>query len=349
MSTEASHPSITLANPGSKTKDSYTDLPIDTPPTTPTALSTSAHALLSQIHTIYQDLCTIDTLAPGEKVNGLLTRLVHICIAPYDAGVIDYLFSIRGVQQLCIRLRSVCAVAEGELEGYWVDRMLATSKPSGMLNARPSLAKTPFLIETNILITLTGAPPMEDVLSQFPYHQNYIDLSRLEASLLSAFLSPQSTITKPSPLNIAFIGSGPLPLTSIHMLSHFPTANIHNIDRDAHALQQSVSLCQRLGSCYTSRMTFVCEDATTAASEGTQTQWAEFDVVFLAALVGMTNAEKTNILGRLVGTLRSGCLVLCRSAKGMRGLLYPVRENQLVKLRYQCLRDNRFLNSRTSW
>jgi nicotianamine synthase len=110
------------------------------------------------------------------------------------------------------------------------------------------------------------------------------------------------------------------------MLSHFPTATIHNIDRNAQALQQGRSLAQRLG--YASRMTFACEDAgdssTIKDEEGNVTCWSGFDVVFLAALVGMTSDEKMQILRGLVERMRSGCLVVCRSARGMRGVLYPV-------------------------
>jgi nicotianamine synthase len=123
---------------------------------------------------------------------------------------------------------------------------------------------------------------------------------------------------------MAFIGSGPLPLTSILLLSYFPYAKIHNIDRDADALRQSQALVQRLG--YASCMTSSCEDAT---SEAEASNWEQFNVVFLAALVGMTSAEKMRILGGLARKLKSGCLLVCRSARGMREVLYPVRLSQV--------------------
>jgi nicotianamine synthase len=69
-------------------------------------------------------------------------------------------------------------------------------------------------------------------------------------------------------------------------------------------------------------MTFACEDASCDGRSGTN--WENFDIVFLAALVGMTNKEKMGILRGLVGKLRRGCLVVCRSARGLRAVLYPV-------------------------
>jgi nicotianamine synthase len=126
------------------------------------------------------------------------------------------------------------------------------------------------------------------------------------------------------PLNIAFIGSGPLPLTSLCMLDIFPAARVHNIDRDLPALTISQSLSERLG--YADRMSFACTDVSTKRSEHEgKTAWHEFDVVFLAALVGTDATSKLAILEDLVKKLRSGALIVARSAKGLRTVLYPVR------------------------
>jgi nicotianamine synthase len=47
--------------------------------------------------------------------------------------------------------------------------------------------------------------------------------------------------------------------------------------------------------------------------------------VFLAALVGMDNETKMGILGSLARKLKRGTLVVARSARGLRSVLYPVR------------------------
>jgi nicotianamine synthase len=177
-----------------------------------------------------------------------------------------------------------------------------------------------FLRNEPYQLVFIGALHTKDLLQRFPYYQNYVDLSRLESSLLNAFLLPH---TRTSPLKIAFVGSGPLPLTSFCLLDTFTNATIHNIDCDVDAISQSKELSRRLG--YGERMTFACEDAHVQCVGGTD--WKTFDVVFLAALVGMTSDEKKSILQGLGGKLKKGCLIVCRSARGLRSVLYPVCEH----------------------
>jgi nicotianamine synthase len=72
-------------------------------------------------------------------------------------------------------------------------------------------------------------------------------------------------------------------------------------------------------------MSFACADVSAEEGDmGEGTRWEYFDVVFLAALVGMDTPSKLSILKSLVKKLRPGALVVARSAKGLRGVLYPV-------------------------
>jgi nicotianamine synthase len=50
---------------------------------------------------------------------------------------------------------------------------------------------------------------------------------------------------------------------------------------------------------------------------------SDFDVVFLAALVGADQAEKEEILKNVARRMREGALVVIRSVNGMRELCYP--------------------------
>ncbi|KAJ4368576.1 hypothetical protein N0V86_009483 [Didymella sp. IMI 355093] len=88
-------------------------------------------------------------------------------------------------------------------------------------------------------------------------------------------------------------------------------------------LSISHDLCSRLG--YGDRMSFACTDVS-AEEDDEKTKWADFDVVFLAALVGMDTSFKLAILEGLVRKLKPGTLVVARSAKGLRGVLYPILE-----------------------
>jgi nicotianamine synthase len=95
-----------------------------TPPRTPTATTTAAHALFSEIEEINDTLSVLTNLLPGDEVNRLLTRLVDLCIKSYSADFTTQFFSIRGVAELCESLRSLCATAEGKLEAYWAWRII---------------------------------------------------------------------------------------------------------------------------------------------------------------------------------------------------------------------------------
>ena len=97
---------------------------------------------------------------------------------------------------------------------------------------------------------------------------------------------------------------------------------MHNIDRDTSALSVSQNLCERLG--YQDRMSFACADVSVEEYPSETTRWEDFDVVFLAALVGMDTSSKLAILGSLARKLRPGALVVARSAQGLRSVLYPV-------------------------
>lgn len=258
-----------------------------TPPRTPTALETSAHCLLSEIQQIHTTLSTLPSLAPGPQTDTLLTRLVALCIQSRTPAFTSYFFSIPHVSPLCTSLRALCAAAEGALESHWARAIIATARLD------PKTSRT-------------------DLLDAFPYYQNYIALSRLECSTLEAFLAAP-------PTNITFIGSGPLPLSSLCMLDRYPRATVWNVDRDAAALGVSRELCGALGY---AGMEFACADVT-VESAGNE-EWMASGVVFLAALVGEDTGSKMGILEALARKLGPGTLVVARSARGLRSVLYPV-------------------------
>lgn len=153
-------------------------------------------------------------------------------------------------------------------------------------------------------------------LKEFPYYDNYIDLTRMELCALHS-------VDAITPRRIAFIGSGPLPLSSLCLCQaldkkYSGSKTILNIDHDSKAIVQSQVLAKSLGS--TSRgMEFLCQEAGSSDLD-----LSTFDVVFLAALVGMTQAEKEAVLVDVVRRMGVGALLVIRTAHGLRSLLYPV-------------------------
>lgn len=159
---------------------------------------------------------------------------------------------------------------------------------------------------------------VKSMLHNFPYYENYVDLVRLELSAISSL-----AVDKPRP-KYAVLGSGPLPLTSICVADalnnddHQPIC-IHNADRDPWAISKSAELCRRLG--YSpATMRFHCVDAKSGSID-----FQEFDVVYLAALVGMTTEAKRDIVVEISSRMRLGALLLIRSSHSLRSLIYPVR------------------------
>ncbi|THU67291.1 hypothetical protein C4D60_Mb05t23110 [Musa balbisiana] len=170
------------------------------------------------------------------------------------------------------------------------------------------------LLESHYSDVLTSFDNPLDHLSLFPYYSNYLKLSHLEYSLLSRYVASP-------PARVAFVGSGPLPLSSVVLAArHMQEAELHNYDLDATANARARRLVQgdpRMAA----RMAFHTEDvlAVTHALRG-------YDVVFLAALVGIGHDDKIRVVDHLASHMAPGALLVARSAHGARAFLYPVVE-----------------------
>lgn len=66
-------------------------------------------------------------------------------------------------------------------------------------------------------------------------------------------------------------------------------------------------------------MCFCCADA-----QADTLKLCHFDVVYLAALTGITGEQKHDVIASVVKRMRSGALLVLRTAHSLRGLLYPV-------------------------
>ena len=155
------------------------------------------------------------------------------------------------------------------------------------------------------------------MLLNFNYYQNYVDLTRMELNAIASI-----ALDKPH-RKFAVLCSGPLPLTSLCILNALNKSSqgpvsIHNVDRDPWAISSSAELCRRLGH-DPSTMQFHCADV-----KSLTLNLYEFDVVYLAALVGISSKQKHDHVLQLVSRMRPGALLMLRSAHSLRGLLYPV-------------------------
>ncbi|SPT16218.1 unnamed protein product [Triticum aestivum] len=154
-------------------------------------------ALVKKITGLAAAIGELPSLSPSPAVNALFTELVTSCI---PASTVDVDALGPEAQEMRARLIRLCADAEGHLEAHYSDLLAAHDNPL-------------------------------DHLTLFPYFNNYIKLSQLEHGLLARH------VPGPAPARVAFLGSGPLPLSSLVLAArHLPDASFDNYDISGAAL-----------------------------------------------------------------------------------------------------------------
>nr|WP_260173984.1 nicotianamine synthase family protein [Nocardioides albus] len=143
-----------------------------------------------------------------------------------------------------------------------------------------------------------------EAFTRFPYLENYRLLVEMELEAVRR----QGAV----PRHVLLLGSGPLPLTALCLAEQ--GIAVHCVDHDAEAIRLSSAVAGRVG---TVGVTFEHADAAAATPPG------PVDVVLLAGLVGADDAAKAAVLDQAVTHLAPRGLVLARSARGLRTLLYP--------------------------
>ncbi|KAL7273235.1 hypothetical protein RUND412_003920 [Rhizina undulata] len=216
------------------------------------------------------------------------------------------------------------------------------------LNSEPSLAPSPTVnalfsklvalgvqnIDGDVAREILGHPEvrkilprLRDICSEGEYALEMFWASRIVEGKTEeeGFLELNAVRTIfPNPQKILFIGSGPLPLSSLCMATMLdpacpaspkPTIQIHNIDISLPAIKTSTLLSQKLGPSAQS-LTFENVDVNNLGD------LSSFDVVFLAGLVGGSEQLKGSIIRGVAGKMRVGSVLALRSAHSLRRLLY---------------------------
>ncbi|KAM7489350.1 hypothetical protein LguiB_026834 [Lonicera macranthoides] len=170
------------------------------------------------------------------------------------------------------------------------------------------------LLELEFANSLTKMPQPLANLNLFPYYGNYLRLTSLEYKILK-----ENGVVNPK--KVAFIGSGPMPLTSLVLATHHMKSTMFdNFDNDEsanHVVRQLVGSDCGLEK----RMKFKTRDVMEVKEE-----FGEYECIFLAALVGMNKEDEAEIIAHLRQHMKKGGVLLLRSAKGGRAFLYPVVE-----------------------
>ncbi|KAF3016814.1 hypothetical protein E8E14_010316 [Neopestalotiopsis sp. 37M] len=326
--------------------------------------------LVTRILKAHDVLVGLDDLSPGEVTNKTLGDLVALCCESHDSATVKKVLTNRRIAKILPTLRRISSESECCLETHWSERIVAESLSRGGGG---------------------GGPEEEEalrLLRSFPYYQNYVELARMELCALYA-------VEPLMPRRVAFVGSGPLPLTSLCLLQYLrrggcgssgsgdevgqgkgevdgnddchrtlvdtfgsstrgkreqdddqdggassadddddeeelddekPLPSVLNVDSNAAALAASEALCEKLGA-WSQGMRFQNAEAKSASGLG------RFDVVFLAALVGVSPREKEDIVISVARRMKSGALMVVRSAHGLRTVLYPEVDLSSERLR----------------
>jgi nicotianamine synthase len=243
-------------------------------------------ALVRKISGLAAAIARLPSLSPSPEVNALFTDLVTACI---PRSTVDVERLGPELQRMRAGLIRLCADAEALLEAHYSDMLAAFDNPL-------------------------------DHLPLFPYFTNYLLLSQLEHGLLARH------VPGPPPSRVAFVGSGPLPLSSLVLASrHLPAAAFDNYDICGDANDRARRLV-RADAALAARMAFRTSDVAHVTRE-----LAAYDVVFLAALVGMAAEEKARVVEHLGRHMAPGAALVVRSAHGARGFLYPVVDPEEIR------------------
>ncbi|KAL4028893.1 hypothetical protein IC575_012105 [Cucumis melo] len=240
--------------------------------------------LLQKVCALYNQISSLSSLKPCKNVDTLFTQLVLTCSQQPPAAPIgfDVASLSQPLQAMRAHLIQLCAKAEALLELHF-SSLLASSFHHPISN-----------------------------LSIFPYYSNYLKLSLLEFDILRSH-------SRRLPNKVAFVGSGPLPLSSIVLASiHLKGTIFHNFDIDPTANTMASQLvCSDPD--LSQRMIFHTKDVM-EVTKGLK----DYEVVFLAALVGLEEEEKGRVLKHLGKHMAAGSYLMLRSAHGARAFLYPV-------------------------
>lgn len=151
-------------------------------------------------------------------------------------------------------------------------------------------------------------------IEDFIYYDNYVSLVQFEMDNLKIY-AKNISITR-----AVVIGSGPLPLTSVEILKHVsPSAVVTNYDHSEEAVELATIVVSG------NERTFV-ENRT--ALDINANDLRHVDLVYLAALVGTDKVEKKKIVDHLYTVMKSGSILIARSAIGLKTLLYRRIEDE---------------------
>jgi nicotianamine synthase len=248
-------------------------------------------ATFTRLVDLYYYILALPSLIPSPSVNQAFSELVSLCleIRIPSKHLLEHLQDVRSANgdKSKFNVRSLierAMEAEGCMERYWAKILAADAD-------------------------------VDTAMRTFWYWDNYATLTRYELDSLAAAGCQYMD-------RVAFIGSGPLPLTSI-LVGQETRGEVVLYDRDAEANVLAAAWVQKLSVPNTSGpvASYSFRDVDVWAED--HSVFARYDVVWIAAAVGRDGAEKRAIVDHLRRGMRKGTFLAVRSVEMGCSLLYP--------------------------
>jgi nicotianamine synthase len=273
------------------------------------SLSTATSSVRDRLVHFEHVISRLDSLEPCPAVDHIFKELCEFCCSnPISPFVFEHLLHTDLVLKAsCTNLNRLLSRYEYHLEKSWA-MILGSGEQSMLLDSFLDIDdyRRSVQLEMNVL---------QDLGIRFT--SNSVDELNVITSLVS---------------KIVFIGSGPLPVSSMLILSEYaPCVDIYNIDRNHEANQLASIVCQRLLPAHLStRMHFITHDiGERPFPSELNLILKESELVFVAALVGENPVTKLDILRSIVedsngdSKERKLAHIVIRTTDGLQQVLYP--------------------------
>lgn len=241
------------------------------------AYQLSASEIIPLILPVVEKIISIpvDQLYPNAITNSLFTSLVDlICIENLKEDDVSLVLSNSAIVHYQNSLMQQCSSAE-----YFLEASFAREIESG-----------------------------KKCIEDFIYYNNYKSLVQFEMDSLKLYTKNISIS------EVAIIGSGPLPLTSVEILKHLsPSVIVNNYDHSEEAVELAKIVVKNEERIFVKNRTAVQLSAE---------DLSQVNVVYLAALVGVDKMEKKKIIEHLYDVMKPGSVLIARSALGLKTLVY---------------------------
>lgn len=228
-----------------------------------------------KILSIHGELSSAKDLKPSERINTAFSELVGM-VQDTPADLSKDILNDKEIRRIKDDLRRMSSKAESELELFWVKNALKSSDA-------------------------------QKILSIFPYYMNYEKMTDLE-------IESMQLCDVHGNHKALFVGSGPLPLSSI-MMARKCGISIDNLDMDKEACTLSKKLVERVGL-----------SGVISTIKGNILDIQDltgYQTIFITALTGENEHEKTRIIDHVVARSKKNTHIVMRSVSDLGTLLYP--------------------------